>query len=172
MARFEPAPGLNERVARLVAPRVQKAADEVSEQWKANLPPEHEWVTMADALVRKTHRSAHGQKVPGNLRFVLDSPEYDRRHYGCGAQQQLRAPRDREGGTPGNTYNCRCQMKVSPEAIKQHVEVGRAVVSGAKARASVELRYPRIVESEYGTDKDEPTRAMGRALRDVAARYR
>src|SRR6266536_6048286 len=136
MNDFVPAPDLTAVALRLATPKLRQAARQVSDRWRANLPPEHEWVTMADALVRKTHREVHGQRIPGNLRFVVPSPAYDRDHYGCGEQQLLREPRDRHGGTPGNTYSCRCLLRVNSEGIRRHVRTGPPVVSGTQVRVT------------------------------------
>ena len=171
MTRYRPRPGLEEAIARLIAPRVQRITDDLADAARRNAPPTKTWVSKGDAVVRPEHREAHGQEQPDNLRFVLQSPEYDQHHYGAGPHQQLREPRDREG-TPGLTENCRCQAVKDPDGIARNIHAHPVRVSGSRVEGTVTCHGHRVVESEFGTDKDEAARFMGRAVSEVARRLR
>lgn len=170
-SRFEPAAGLDAAVARMVAARVQAISQDVAEVAQRLAPGTKTWQARTDGEVRKEHRDAHGQEVPANLRFVLESSLYDQQHYGAGARQQLRFPRDPEG-TPGQTINCRCELLNDPTGLARGIRVEPARVSGARVLGRVVSVGPRVAEAEFGTDQDPAARYMGRALRQVAARLR
>lgn len=169
--RFTPRRGLDQRVAELVAPKIGEIAERVEVAARGFAPPEKTWVSRGDALVRKEHRKAHGQAVPENLRFVVDSPLYDRQHYGVGAQQLLRVPGDPDG-SPGAVINCRCGIEVDPQGVARTINAGRPVVSGSRVTATVTCSHGRAAESEFGTAEDEPARFMGQAVSVVAAELR
>ena len=161
-------PGLEREVAaRLVAPVVDRFADAVRDKAREHAPDARVWRAQGDDRVRPTHREADGQTIPANLRFLVRTPDYDRVHHDPHEWQLLRAPRDREGGSPGNVIECRCSTETLPGLIARHVERGPVAVTGTRVRARVSVRFPRIVESEYGTDKDRAARFMGRAARDA-----
>lgn len=155
----------------MIAPKLQEITDAVAETAREYAPPTKTWESVGDAVVRPEHRTAHGQEQPDNLRFVVDSPAYDRHHYGAGAQQRLREPRDPEG-TPGVTINCCCQAVRDPDGIARSIHPHRVRVDGAVATGYVTCHGHRVVESEFGTDQDEPGRFMGRAASEVARRTR
>lgn len=169
--RFVPAKGLAQRVAVLVADDVHKLAERVEAAAKTFAPPEKTWKSLGDPLVRPEHRKADGQAIPGNLRFVVDSPLYDQAHYGVGPQQLLRAPRD-PNGSPGATINCRCRTVVDPDGIARRIEAGPAVVSGTRVRVRVTCSHDRAREAEFGNDVDDGVRFMGRGVTAVAASLR
>ncbi|MCX5070823.1 hypothetical protein OOJ91_33805 [Micromonospora lupini] len=158
-------------MARMVARRVQAITHQVADTAKEHAPPTKTWRSSADDEVRPEHRAAHGQEVPANLRYVLDSPDYDRTHYGAPARQQLRHPRDRDA-TPGLTAQCRCTESEDPEGIARGIEAHLVEVHGAVVVGHVTSVGPRVVDAEFGTDRDDPARYMGRAVQDVAARLR
>ncbi|XTZ13927.1 hypothetical protein ACQSSU_20735 [Micromonospora echinospora] len=171
MTGFRPQSGLEAAIARMIALRVQQIAEEVADAARRNAPPTKTWTSKGDALVRPEHREAHGQEVPESLRFVVRSPEYDRQHYGAGAHQQLREPRDPEG-TPGATANCRCQAVRDPDGVARNIHVHPVTVSGTQVVAHVTCHGNRVVDAEFGTDEDEAARFMGRAVSEVARRLR
>ncbi|MBM0201915.1 hypothetical protein JNW90_01430 [Micromonospora sp. STR1s_5] len=169
--QFRPRKGLEQVVARMVARRVQAITDQVAEAAKDHAPPTKTWRSRGDDAVRPEHRDADGQEVPANLRYVLDSPDYDRAHYGAAAKQQLRHPRDRDA-TPGLTAQCRCTETEDPEGLSRGIEAHMVEVRGAVVVGHVTSIGPRVVDAEFGTAEDDPARYMGQAVRDVAARLR
>ncbi|MER5737359.1 hypothetical protein ABT117_16995 [Streptomyces sp. NPDC002262] len=72
-AKFTPARGLEEQLARMLAPDVRRIAQQVEVEAKRLAPPVKKWVTTGDDKVRPTHVEANGQAVPDNLRFKLTS---------------------------------------------------------------------------------------------------
>jgi hypothetical protein len=104
--RFIPDRDLEEKAARAAAPGQERIADRIVDAARGYAPEERTWRTQGDERVRHEHREADGQAIPGNLRFIVRTPLYDREHYDPHEFQQLRFPRDTEGGTPGNTYEC------------------------------------------------------------------
>jgi hypothetical protein len=169
--RFEPAAGLDAAVARLVAARVHAISQDVAEAARRLAPGTKTWQARTDGQVRKEHRDAHGQVVPTNLRFVLDSSLYDQQHYGAGPRQQLRFPRDPDG-TPGQTINCRCEVLNDPTGLARGIRVEPVRVAGTRVLGRVVSGGPRVAEAEFGTDQDPAARYMGRAARQVATRGR
>jgi hypothetical protein len=103
MAKFIPEPGLEEKLALMVAPHVHRIAQQVELEAKRLAPPTKSWVTVADDRVRPTHVAAQGQVVPGNLRFAINSMDWDRQHRGVGDKTYMRAPRDQTSRAPTHT---------------------------------------------------------------------
>lgn len=170
-ARFVADRGLDSKVAVMVAPEVGDIADRVAEAAKRFAPPQKTWRSIGDALVRKEHRKADGQAIPGNLRYVVDSPLYDREHYGVGPTQLLREPRD-PNGSPGATYNCRCRSAVDPEGVARTIDAGPPVVSGPRVQAKVTCTHERAHEAEFGNDVDDGAHFMSRGVSAVSAELR
>lgn len=159
------------KVAVMVAPDVGDIAERVAEAAKRFAPPQKTWKTIGDALVRKEHRKANNQAIPGNLRYVIDSPKYDREHYGVGAQQLLREPRD-PNGSPGITINCRCRSQIDPDGVSRTISAGPPVVTGAQVQAKVKCTHKRAHEAEFGNDVDEGAHFMSRAIDAVSVELR
>lgn len=171
MTRFTPAKGVGKRVAVLIVDDVEEIAKRVERAAKGFAPPQKTWRTLGDPAVRKEHRKADGQAIPGNLRYVVDSPLYDRQHYGVGPQQLLREPRD-PSGSPGVTINCRCRSEVDPSGVSRTITAGPARISGARVVARVTCDHDRAHEAEFGNDVDDGARFMGRAVSVVSAELR
>ncbi|MET7808647.1 hypothetical protein [Micromonospora chersina] len=155
----------------MVAWKVQAITDEVADVARDNAPGTKTWRTRGDEEVRPEHRKAHGQEVPENLRFVVDSPDYDQAHYGAPPKQQLRHPRDRDA-TPGLTENCRCQAIEDPAGLSRGIEAHPVEIRGATVVGHVTSVGPRVSDAEFGTAEDDAARYMGRAVQEVAARHR
>lgn len=171
MTSFKPRRGLEAVVARMIAARVQRITDQVADAARDKAPPTKTWQSVGDPVVRPEHRKAHGQEVPDNLRFVVDSPQYDQAHYGAPPRQQLRRPRDPEG-TPGLTENCRCKTTKNPDGIARNIHAHPVTVAGATVTGHVTCHGHRVVEAEFGNDRDHGARFMGGALAEVARRLR
>lgn len=168
MAKYRPSKGLEERIAAMIAPTVHDIAERVERTAAAYAPAVKEWRTQGDALVRREHRLADRQKRPANLRFKLESPRYDRGHYGVGAHQLLRFPRD-PNGSPGLVINCRCYLAHTGE-LAAAIKAQQPIVSGKRVINPVTCDYEMAADSEFGTDEDPPARFLGRAAAEVAAR--
>ncbi|MFJ2745314.1 hypothetical protein ACIO3O_37285 [Streptomyces sp. NPDC087440] len=151
MAKFRPNPGLEAALARMIAPDIQRIAQQVEIQAKRLAPPTKRWVTMGDDRVRPTHVAAQGQIVPGNLRFAINSMDWDRHHRGLGAKTYMLAPRDQSSRAVANLKNCRCTTHTDPRGISRHINTGQPVVSGKKVTVTVSVRGPMVVEAEVGT---------------------
>lgn len=162
-SRFEPAAGLDEEIARRFGvPAVRRALDMLEDEAKAGAPAVRTWVTMRDERVRPSHADADTQTIPANLRFRLK---------GKAGTDLARHPRDpalpaeqREG--------CRCDDPTLPDLLRESIHKTDVMMTGTAVHGSVETRFPRAAESEYGGDGDEPAHFMTNALREVAARLK
>ncbi|MET7573411.1 hypothetical protein ABZT04_33675 [Streptomyces sp. NPDC005492] len=174
-AKFTPNQGLEEALARMIAPAVQRIAHQVEIEAKRLAPPTKRWVTVGDDKVRPTHVAAQGQEVPGNLRFSINSMEWDIKHRGVGAQTYMLEPRDESSRAVANLKNCRCTTHSDPEGIARHINTGQPVVAGKKVTVTVSVQAPKVVEAEVGTVypgnlRADGTHFMSRAAAIVAAR--
>lgn len=175
MAKFTPAQGLEDALARMLAPAVQRIAHQVEIEAKRLAPPTKRWVTVGDDKVRPTHVEAQGQVVPGNLRFELNSMDWDIEHRGVGAHTYMLEPRDRTSLAIANLKNCRCTTHKDPDGIARHINTGQPVVAGKKVTVTVSVQAPMVVEAEVGTVYPgnlvaDGTHFMSRAAGIVAAR--
>ncbi|MER5222848.1 hypothetical protein [Streptomyces flaveus] len=175
MAKFTPAQGLEEQLARMLAPAVHRIAMRVEIEAKRLAPPTKRWVTMGDDRVRPTHVHAQGQEVPGNLRFKINSMEWDIEHRGVGAHTYMLEPRDQTSRAVANIRNCRCATHRDPDGIARHINTGQPVVAGKKVTVTVSVQAPKVVEAEVGTVYPGNLAAdgahfMSRAAAIVAAR--
>lgn len=126
---------------RWAVPEAHRLADLLADRVRANAPNAGVWITAQDERVRPTHRDADGQVVPDNLRYILDHPSHS-------GSELARAPRDPDL-SEGNRINCRCLAGSLPGVIAERVAAGDVVLTGATARATVSVEFPRIVESEH-----------------------
>ncbi|MER5482647.1 hypothetical protein ABT024_05435 [Streptomyces sp. NPDC002812] len=176
MAKFHVAPGLEERLATLIAPKVHEIAREVERQAKVLAPPTKKWITVADDKVRPTHRAAHGQERPENLRFEINSMRWDQQHRGLGPITYMKAPLDESSRAVANLKNCRCQAHTIPDGIARNISTLPPVVSGSTVTVKVVARGEWVVAAEVGTLYPGGLEAKGayymaRAAAMVAARH-
>ncbi|MEU6460337.1 hypothetical protein [Streptomyces sp. NPDC046976] len=174
-AKFTPVRGLEEALARLIAPHVQRIAQQVEIEAKRLAPPTKQWVTVGDGRVRPTHAAAQGQEVPGNLRFSINSMDWDIKHRGVGPQTYMLQPRDESSRAVANLKNCRCTTHNDPEGIARNINTGQPIVAGKKVTVTVSAAGPMVVEAEVGTVYPGNLRAdgahfMSRAAAIVATR--
>ncbi|MER6109381.1 hypothetical protein [Streptomyces hirsutus] len=174
-AKFTPARGLEEQLARMLAPAVRQIAVRVEVEAKRLAPPTKQWVTVGDDRVRPTHVKAQGQVVPGNLRFKINSMDWDKRHRGVGEYTYMLQPKDRTSRAIANIRNCRCTTHKDPDGIARHIRTGQPVVAGKKVTVTVSVSADQVVEAEVGTVypgnlRAEGTFFMSRAAAAVAAR--
>lgn len=161
---FTPVPNLNGIVARMVAPEVWRIAKRVEIEAKKLAPGVKRWVSMSDALVRDTHREAHGQELPENLRFEVRAQPWDIEHLGRGPIEYLLRPRDTSTGLPADAVqhvHCRCLTDLSPAAIASKIITGPAQVYGDLVRVVVSCSAVKVVEAEYGEDYPDGSTAPG-----------
>ncbi|MGI5337658.1 hypothetical protein ACQEVS_09805 [Streptomyces sp. CA-181903] len=175
MAKFRATPGLEAQLARMIAPYVQRIARRVEVEAKRLAPPTKRWVTVADDKVRPTHMGAQGQVVPDNLRFTVNSMDWDRKHRGVGSSTYMLQPRDQSSRAVANLKNCRCTTVIDPDGIARNVTTGQPVIAGKTITVTVTARGPMVVEAEVGTVYPgnlvaEGTHFMARAAAAVAAR--
>jgi hypothetical protein len=175
MAKFHVEPGLEEKLAWLIAPQVEEIAREVERQAKVFAPPTKKWITVADDKVRPTHIAAHGQEVPDNLRFKINSMQWDREHRGVGALTYMKAPRDESSRAVANLKNCRCHARSIPDGISRNIRTLPPVVSGSQVTVKVVAEGEWVVPAEIGTVCPGNLEAKGayymaRAAAAVAAR--
>ncbi|MEW1700107.1 hypothetical protein ACIQCR_17115 [Streptomyces sp. NPDC093249] len=175
--KFTAAPALETLLAQMITPHVQHIAHQVETQAAEFAPPTKRWVTVADHKVRPSHAQAQGQVVPGNLRFTLNSMQWDREHRGVGRHTYMRRPRDASSRAVANVKNCRCTMTIDPDGIARNIRTGPPVISGKRVTVTVTVRAPLVVEAEVGTVYPgnlvaEGTHFMARAVAAVAARTR
>lgn len=151
MAKFTPVRGLEEALARMLAPAVHRIAVQVEIEAKRLAPPTKRWVTMGDDKVRPTHVKAQGQEVPGNLRFSINSMQWDREHRGLGKFTYMIEPRDQTSRAIANLRNCRCTTHKDPDGIARTINTGQPVVTGKTVTVTVSAQGPMVVEAEVGT---------------------
>lgn len=173
---------LNAVVARMVRPTVERLAEDVAEHARRLAPDARRWETAEDERVRPSHADADGQLIPANLRFKLKKQHYQRGG-GRGSDvagrlmlavdmyDMAREPRD-EDLPADQAANCRCEAVDVPGVIAARVRAHGAMMEGARVRATVDVRFNRIVESFHGTSKDAPDRFLALAVQAVAARLR
>lgn len=164
MSHVEFIDGLDVVVAeRFVAPRVDTALDMLRDAAKSKAPVTRVWVTMRDERVRQSHMDSDGQVIPGNLRFKVPKPGQP------GVVEMARHPRD-TSLSAANRFNCRCDDPTVPHLLRESIHRTPVSVVGTRVEGSVETRFPRAAESEFGTSEDEAAHFMTNALREVAAR--
>ncbi|WP_031102308.1 hypothetical protein [Streptomyces sp. NRRL S-146] len=175
MAKFTPNPALESLLARMISPHVQRIAHQVEIEAKRLAPPTKRWVTVADDEVRPTHVRAQGQVVPGNLRFTINSMDWDRKHRGVGPSTYMLRPRDGSSRAVANLKNCRCTSTIDPDGIARNISTGQPIINGKKVTVTVTARAPMVVDAEVGTVYPgglvaDGTHFMSRAAAIVAAR--
>lgn len=164
MSHVEIIDGLDAVVAeRFVKPRVDTALDMLLDSARSKAPATRAWVTMRDERVRQSHFDADGQVIPANLRFRVPKPN------GQPGVELARHPRD-PALSAANRYNCRCDDPTIPHLLRVSLVKKPATVVGTRVEGSVETRFPRAAESEFGTSEDTAAHYMTNALREVAAR--
>jgi hypothetical protein len=186
MATFVAASDLNEKVAAMVAPEVGKVAKRVARLAKQYAPANKRWISMDDGRVRETHIAAHGQEVPENLRYDIQSRQWDIHNLGALGIDWLNEPNDPTAGLPGDAaqflrgripFGCRCKSVKVPGVIAKQIRTGGTIVEGSTARAVVSCEGEWVVQAERGdyypirggVVHNEGTHFMARAARDVAA---
>jgi hypothetical protein len=159
---FTPEPGLNERVAALIAaPAIARLAEQVESAAQQAAPRVKRWNAVGDARTRPWHRSADGQECPDNLRFALEhSPRTHDPH--PPGYEMLRYPRD-PAAYYLQTRDCRCWLDYN-DRLAQSIGHEGVRVTGARVTATISTRFPRAAESEIGTAQDAPARFMARGL--------
>lgn len=174
--KFQPGPDLDLRVARQhLAPRVDRAASAIRDEAQRRAPDAKVWVTMRDERVRATHVSADGQTIPANVPYILAKP-------GRGNLESEMVGGDRDLGmrprdpalSLGNRIRCRCESLPVPQAIARAIHRTPTQVVGPRVSATVEARFPRVVESEYAESGGGWFRgsvnAVAARMRDAGAR--
>lgn len=177
MAKFHVEPGLEQKLAQLIAPKIHEIAREVERQAKVFAPPTKKWITVADDKVRPTHVAAHGQEVPANLRFKINSMQWDMQHRGLGPITYMKEPRDSSSRAVANIKNCRCHAQSIPDGISRNIRTLPPVVAGSTVTVKVVAEGDWVVEAELGTLYPGNLEAKGafymrRAAAVVAARHR
>ncbi|MFF4188100.1 hypothetical protein ACFYZ9_33390 [Streptomyces sp. NPDC001691] len=175
MAKFHVAPGLEQRLAQMIAPQVHDIARGVEREAKRLAPPTKRWVTVPDQHHHPTHIGANGQERPDNLRFEINSMDWDMRHRGLGPVTYMNAPRDETSRAVANIKNCRCRTQSIPDGIARNISTQPPVVTGSTVTVKVVVQGDYVVEAEVGTvypgNLTAPgTFYMARAAAAVAAR--
>lgn len=164
VSRFEPAPGLDETVARRFAyPFVERLSEELLGPARRYAPDAKTWITMRDEKVRHTHIETDGQTIPENLRYKVLSTS------GVG-NDLARKPRD--PALPFlNRVECRCESTPVPGLVAQSIRKMPTLLQGTRVSGGIETSFPRAAESEMGTSGDTAAHFMERALNEVAAAH-
>ena len=183
MARLVTGRDLNARIAATVGRRaVERLKGQVQDGARRRAPEAAVWVTMFDERVRFSHAEAHGQMIPGNLRFLLTQMIYVPKGRGrdgkavnpaggwkpTSGHDLARKPRD-EALPAHQRENCRCERHAIPGGVARTIHAGPTVVAGPRARAEVYTRFNRAAESEFGTSGDEPAYFMSGGTSDARA---
>lgn len=177
MGDFTAVPDLDQIVARMVGPEVRKIAVKVEVAAKRLAPAGKRWVSMADNVVRDTHRVAakHGQ-IPTNLRFEVPAQPWDVEHGLSPGVDYLLYPKDTSTGLPLDSVqhvHCRCKQALDPAAFSAKIRTGPVRITGAKVTVEVTCTAAHVLGAEYGdtypTGLVAPgTHFMGRAAARVA----
>lgn len=177
MAKFKPAPDLEEKVLRLITPPVVRIAGQVEREAKALAPPTKTWISMRDGGVRRQHRRVDGDEIPDNLKFELTSFEWDVQHPGHmgpmtnrrggtsrdgggdgdaplveGHHTYLRQPRDTTAGAYIAVINCRCRIESDPDGIAKLISRGAPVRRGHTLTVTVVCEGDYVRQAEYGEE--------------------
>lgn len=162
------APDIDERVALMIAPGVQRITDAVKSGAQRAAPATKDWHDMGDALVRPWHRdTSEGWQadVPANLRFpVPHSPRKGIQHYP--GVEMLREPRDPTAYYLQTEY-CRCFTSQDPQGIARTIDSRPVTVTGTVVAGQVVCSHPRGRESNYGTAEDVPAAFMEQGMADA-----
>ena len=173
MAKFRPAPNLDQNAAKAARAAVDAAADPVKRQAEANAPGVKQWVTQHDGNVRHTHVAADGQKRPENLRYDIPSMPWDmgegRRednmrgftanrvgpvtHFFYDSGPHAAQPGNFEEALKmayTNAVSCRCYTEIDPNGLSREIKADPAKAVGSKCKAKVHVTAPYAVEAELG----------------------
>ncbi|HET9656743.1 MAG TPA: hypothetical protein VFP72_15430, partial [Kineosporiaceae bacterium] len=129
---------------------VDRIISEVADRAKKHAPPGKLWRSKEDSRVRPTHVHAHGQVVPGNLRFSVPSMQWDMEHRGLGPATFMRYPKDESSRAVVNIVNCRCVADDLPDHVKDMIRAEKARLEGARVHGKVIAEGPFVVQAEYG----------------------
>jgi hypothetical protein len=151
MAKFHVSPGLEQRLAVMIAPKVEEIGRRVERQAKIFAPPTKKWVTVADHDMRRTHIQAHGQERPDNLRFEINSMQWDRDHRGVGPKTYMKFPRDESSRAVASIKNCECRADTIPDGISKNIRTLPPVVAGTTVTVKVIAEGDWVVAAEVGT---------------------
>lgn len=177
MGEFTAVPGLNNMVAKMVAPEVRAIAKKVAVQARRLAPAGKKWVSMSDNNVRDTHREAHRlDELPANLRFAVRGQPWDISKGLSPGIDYLLEPKDTSTGLPLDSVqhvHCRCVLALNPTALSARIRTGPARVEGSQVTVAVTCTHNMVLGAEYGdvypTGLVAPgTHFMGRAAARVA----
>ncbi len=167
--------GLDELVAAMIAPKVQRAVTGVATLAKSPgyAPPTKTWVSKGDERVRpehvKTEAAERNRSLPANLRFVVTTDSWEVKHRGKPREQLAIVPRDPKLSI-GTRINCRCRSVTKADGVRKTIETRPVRVRGTHVTGEVVCTHPLAAGAEYGEGIDQGTRFLGRAVRDFAAR--
>lgn len=176
-AEFTAVPGLDEKVARMVAPEVERIADRLKDRVKLLAPPTKIWITTQSGVCEHCI-PLHAVEIPDNLRFEMESFEWDMQHRGVGATTFLLYPKDESSLAYVAVAHCKCYAMEDPQGIARTVERTHTTVTGPLVQAAVYSEANKVVEAEFGTIYDggrfvsEGTQFMQKATAQVAAEGR
>ena len=175
-AKFKPVKGLDQLIAKMIVDNVQDVVVATERQAKELAPPTKTWTSLGDSFVRKTHRAAHGDEVPENLRFTLDAYSWDIKHPGAvpvqkankgghslkdsatapGFSSYMLEPRDHTQGHYVQSIHCRCFLVLDPEGVARMVSSQRAKAVGTKVSGLVYAEGKHVIGAEYGEVYPDP----------------
>ncbi|MET8006167.1 hypothetical protein [Nonomuraea glycinis] len=175
-------PGLAKRLAAgVVRDHVEAVTEAVAEEAKDRAPDAKTWTSDGSPDVRPSHREAHGQTVPENVPYRLDGMTYIRkgRKGGnkAGGWKLLTdvdlADRPRDPQLPlHQRISCNCRSIPMPGVIAAATRVLPVQVRGTKVTSGVEVVFPRIAESEFGSNGNPGSHFLSLAGTFVMARRR
>jgi hypothetical protein len=166
---FTPRKDLDQLVARMIVPNVQKVVLETEREAKRQAGPTKKWMTRGDAYVRRTHVAVHGEEIPDNLRFELKAYQWDVEHPGAvpvslntsgghdmrdsplaGSKVYLLEPRDSSPGHYVQIVHCRCYLEIDPNGVAKWVSSTPAKATGTTVRGVVYAKHKHVMGAEYG----------------------
>jgi hypothetical protein len=166
---FDVAAGLDEKVAQMIVPDITRIARQVEDGAKSLAPVEKVWTATLNADCRKWHRDTHGQTVPYNLRFTLDTPEWEIQHEGYGPTEMAREPKDPVLSYV-NRVHCKCWLSYVPDGVSKTIHAEPAHAAGTVTSAAVYCDHKLAVPAEFGNDTDRGARFMAGGIRVAAVR--
>lgn len=146
-------PGVEELVAKMIAPRVTEIAEDVKREAKRLAPGTKVWVTFEDGRVCDHCQPLHMNELPENLRFAAKSYQWDIDNRGVGEYTYLLYPRDSSAGANDLVMvsHCRCLLDRDPEGLSRKIHNTPGKAAGKLVKATVYIEGDHVVEAEQGT---------------------
>lgn len=142
-----------QKVLPMVVQPTVRIAEQVAQQAKENAPPLKNWVSERDAKVRPQHVLADlDGPVPENLRFKLESTQWDREHRAVGDFSYIvEPPHEGDSRALALMISCRCHATRDPDGIRDLISTERPIIGQDSVTVIVSCEGDHVIDSELGT---------------------